>query len=97
MGKLTYLNHLKACAEAARSFTNGLVACQKKGVSRQELNDLCPREYYYDFLTWLCMQANAVAVWNNDCCYGLSINRKQIGTLRKLKMAGVYGGTIPKI
>lgn len=73
------------------------LACQKKGVSRQELNDLCPREYYYDFLTWLCMQANAVAVWNNDCCYGLSINRKQIGTLRKLKMAGVYGGTIPKI
>lgn len=73
------------------------IACQKKGVSRQELNDLCPREYYYDFLTWLCMQANAVAVWNNDCCYGLSINRKQIGTLRKLKMAGVYGGTIPKI
>ena len=73
------------------------LACQKKGVSRQELNDLCPREYYYDFLTWLCMQANAVAVWNNDCCYGLSINRKQIGTLRKLKMAGVYGVTIPKI
>lgn len=26
MGKLTYLNHLKACAEAARNFTNGLVA-----------------------------------------------------------------------
>lgn len=73
------------------------LACQKQGVSRQELNDLCPREYYYDFLTWLCMQANAVAVWNNDCCYGLGINRKQIGTLRKLKMAGVYGGTIPKI
>ena len=26
MGKLTYLNHMKACAEAAKSFTNGLVA-----------------------------------------------------------------------
>ena len=26
MGKLTYINHLKACAEAARNFTNGLVA-----------------------------------------------------------------------
>ena len=47
------------------------LACQKKGVSRQELNNLCR--------------------------YGLGINRKQIGTLRKLKMAGVYGGTIPKI
>lgn len=26
MGKLTYINHLKACAEAAMNFTNGLVA-----------------------------------------------------------------------
>lgn len=43
------------------------------------------------------MQAKAVAVWNNDCCCGRSINRKQIATLRRLKMAGVYGGTIPKI
>ena len=73
------------------------LACQKQGVSRQELSDLCPREYYYDFLTWLCMQANAVAVWNNDCCCGRGINRKQVATLRRLKMAGVYGGTIPKI
>ena len=40
------------------------LACQKRGVTRQELNDLCPREYYYDFLTWLCMQANAVADWD---------------------------------
>lgn len=43
------------------------------------------------------MQANAVAVWNNDCCCGRGINRKQVATLRRLKMAGVYGGTIPKI
>ena len=43
------------------------------------------------------MQANAVAVWNNACCCGPGINRKQIATLRRLKMAGVYGGTIPKI
>ena len=26
MGKLTLTEHLKACAEAAKSFTNGLVA-----------------------------------------------------------------------
>ena len=25
MGKITLLNHLKACAEAAKNFTNGLV------------------------------------------------------------------------
>lgn len=33
MGKLTYLNHLKACAEAAKSFTNGLVATLAQSVT----------------------------------------------------------------
>lgn len=73
------------------------LACQKNGVSRDELNAMCPEEYYFDFISWLCMQANAVAVWNNGCRCGISINRKQVATLRRLKIAGVYGGIIPKI
>ena len=41
MGKLTYLNHLKACAEAAKSFTNGLVAKLAQTVTEamQEMED----------------------------------------------------------
>ena len=70
-------------------------ACQKHGVTRNELNAMCPREYYFDFLTWLCMQTGAVAVWNNGCCYGSDINKEQIGTLRRLKMSGVYEGAVP--
>lgn len=73
------------------------LACKKHGVSRDGLNAMCPREYYSDFLTWLCMQADAVAVWNNACCYGRSINRKQLATMRKLKMAGVYSGAVPAL
>ena len=42
MGKLTYLNHLKACAEAAKSFTNGLVANLAQTVTEamQEMEDV---------------------------------------------------------
>lgn len=42
MGKLTYLNHLKACAEAAKSFTNGLVAKLAQTVTEamQEMEDV---------------------------------------------------------
>ena len=42
MGKLTYLNHMKACAEAAKSFTNGLVAKLAQTVTEamQEMEDV---------------------------------------------------------
>ena len=42
MGKLTYLNHMKACAEAAKSFTNGLVAKLAQTVTdaMQEMEDV---------------------------------------------------------
>lgn len=42
MGKLTYLNHLKACAEAAKNFTNGLVASLAQTVTEamQEMEDV---------------------------------------------------------
>ena len=73
------------------------LACEKRDVSRDELNAMCPREYYFDFLTWLCIQADAVALWNDACCYGQSVNRKQVATIRKLKMAGVYSGAVPAL
>jgi len=41
-----------------------MIACQKLQVTRQELNDLCPAEYYADFMTWLCKMSNCVALWN---------------------------------
>jgi len=72
------------------------MACEKLGVSKQELGDMCPREYYFDYITWLCMMAEAVAVWNKHCI-APHLTRKQAGALRKLKMAGLYKGVIPKI
>lgn len=33
--------------------------------SRQELYDMCPQEYYGDFMQWLCNISNCVSVWND--------------------------------
>lgn len=71
------------------------IACDKLGICRQELMDMCPREYYADFMTWLCMVGNVVAVWNNTCV-ATSPNRKQVAALKRLKLAGVYRGALPR-
>lgn len=70
------------------------LACQKLGVNRQELMAMCPKEYYFDFLNWLLMVSGAVAVWN-DFCSAPTVTKKQIASLRRLKMAGIYKGTVP--
>lgn len=70
------------------------LACQKLGVSRQELMAMCPKEYYFDFMNWLLIVSGAVAVWN-DFCSALTVTKKQIASLRRLKMAGIYKGAVP--
>ena len=69
-------------------------SCEKLGVSRQELGDMTPREYYFDWMNWLLMQCGCVAVWNEF--YMGNPNRKQMAALRKLKMGGVYKGALGK-
>lgn len=70
------------------------LACEKLGVSRTELNDMCPREYYCDFMNWLLKISGAIAVWE-DFCIAPKVSKKQIGTLKRLKMHGLYKGAIP--
>lgn len=70
------------------------VACKKMNVTRDELNDMCPREYYCDFLTWLSKVAEVVFVWESFCTCS-RINRKQKYALRNLKLHGLYKGAIP--
>ena len=72
------------------------LACAKLGVTREELACMCPREYYADYITWLCMVAEAVSVWERYCV-APNPTVKQINALKRLKMAGLYKGRIPKI
>ena len=70
------------------------LACEIKSCSRDELNALVPKEYYCDFLRWLCEETGAIACWT----YGIQgkPNKKQIAVLKILKMNGIYEGAIPK-
>lgn len=71
-------------------------ACKKLNITRGELITICPPEYYGDFLLWLCMKANIIAVWNEHWL-GANPTKRQIQTLKKLKLNGLYKGPIPLI
>ena len=43
------------------------LACEKHGLSRDELVAMCPREYYLDYMVWLLKMSGAIAVWTSGC------------------------------
>lgn len=68
-------------------------ACKRLGVTRQELSDMTPPEFYFDWLNWLLMQCKSVAVWE-DFYMAPMVNKRQYAALRRLKMDGVYKGKL---
>ncbi|WP_019124665.1 hypothetical protein [Peptoniphilus grossensis] len=76
------------------------IACKKLNKTKQEIEDMCPREYYCDYLTWLLGITGSISVWGTNDEYFIvykTINKKQIATLKKLKKHGLYKGNIPII
>ena len=74
------------------------LACRKLNKTKQEIVDMCPRAYYWDYLTWILGMAGAVSVWANcgeNFIRYKTINKKQIATLKRLKLHGLYKGSIP--
>ena len=67
-------------------------ACEKLGVTRKQLSDMTPTEYYFDWVTWLCMQTGDISVWTEF--YMGNPNKKQINALKRLKRHGAYEGMI---
>ena len=72
------------------------IACKQKNITRDQLNKLCPPEYYFDFMTWLCMITGYCSVWEYNCI-GPGFTLLQIAKLMELKQVGLYLGEIPKI
>lgn len=70
-------------------------ACDKLGSTRQELQDMCPPEYYSDFTLWLSKISECCSVWNNFVI-GSDFTDAQINTLKRLKDNGLYYGDIPE-
>lgn len=72
------------------------LAEEKLGKTRQEISDMCPREFYFDYLNWLLSLTGSIAVWNESVSAS-EITAKQVAVLRKLKLNGLYRGKIPQI
>lgn len=71
------------------------LACEKLNVTREELNSMCPQEYYFDLMTWLCKMSGACAVWERFIQVD-KLTEQQIKALQMLKDNGLYLGEIPK-
>lgn len=72
------------------------LAAKKLGKTREEISDMCPREFYFDYLNWLLSLTGSVAVWDKSIS-APAITAKQIAVLRSLKLNGLYKGKIPEI
>lgn len=59
-------------------------------INKEQLNDLCPKEYYADYNTWLCLKTNYIMVWGlpNSFVIGKP-NQKQQEALDLLKKEGL--------
>lgn len=68
--------------------------CKIRNITKQQLCELVPPEYYFDYMTWLCQETGCIAVWN-DYYYGKA-NDAQKHMLLKLKTEGLYSGVIQK-
>lgn len=57
--------------------------------TRQELYDMCPKEYYCDVIQWLCNISNRVSVWYEFAMFpkdGITIpQRKALKLLKEYK------------
>lgn len=75
-----------------------IALCQQQlCLTRQEVCDLTPEEYYFDWMNWLLMQTNSMAVWEGFVlCDFAHVTAKTIESLRLLKEHGLYLGEIPK-
>lgn len=72
------------------------LACEKLNITREELNAMCPQEYYFDLMTWLCKVSGACAVWENFIQYD-KLAKQQARALQMLKENGLYLGEIPRM
>lgn len=69
--------------------------CKERNLTRDELNNLCPKKYWINFMDWLLDETGCISVW--DTFYLTpedGITAKQWTALKQLKEAGLYKGTV---
>lgn len=97
--KATFVNYLEVLIESDGHVLYAVpshqelaikLACKKNGWTRKQLNDACPKEYYFDFLKWVLSLIDCISVWNDF--YIGEANDAQLNKLRELKKENIYRG-----
>lgn len=67
------------------------ICMEELGISRQELMDRCPKEYYFDFMVWLCNVSHCVSVWDRYIVKSdtVPLTKEQRATIEILKKEGL--------
>ena len=68
------------------------IIASKRNITRNDVADLCPPEYYFDYNNWLCKESNTIMVWNNF--YMGEPNDAQLQTIIMLMKENLYRGGI---
>ena len=71
------------------------VIAKKHNITQKQVAALCPPLYRSEYFYWLCVEANAIMVWNKY--YIGDLNAAQLDTLTILKKSGLYKGNIELI
>ena len=64
------------------------IACQMKNITRQELVDICPREYYFDTNRWLCILTGCISIHTEVFYPTPNITDKQKEIMTMLQQRG---------
>lgn len=70
------------------------IACDMLKVDRDTLNNMCPPEYYFDVIKWLCIQTGCIALWETSMIIGKHITQAQYHMLEKLQEATIFLGSL---
>lgn len=65
---------------------------KKWNKSREWINAIVPKAYYFDMHIWLCKESKCIMVWDHE--YVGEANRFQRYALKRLKKEGLYKGDI---
>lgn len=105
--KLNYVDYLEVIIDeygeihyAVPSHQEFLIKyyCEKHNMTRDELNKICPHEYYFNFLFWLCSISKCVSVWNDSIIFDKNqLTSRQIASLTALHHHKLYRGEIPQL
>lgn len=89
-GEIEYAipSHQMYLMQKAKEITN---------LTEDEINKLCPNEYYGDFMRWLFFISRYLPVWENFVLDNVQVTRAQHAALKSLKVHGLYKGKLPEI